>query len=154
MEQSSWEGNIHLTSQEITCLLWNPKVHYCVLKILPLDPVLSQMNPVKILTPYFFKIHFNIIFPCIPRPSNFLFPLGFPTEIFYSLLMSPMCAKWLAHPTWFDFSSRLIYGEIFLYSPIISSILGPDIHLQNLSWNPLSLRSPLHMKFILIHNNR
>jgi len=28
-----------------------------------LDPILSQMNPVHILTPYLFKISFNIILP-------------------------------------------------------------------------------------------
>jgi hypothetical protein len=27
------------------------------------DPVLNQLNSVRKLTPYFFKIHFNIIFP-------------------------------------------------------------------------------------------
>jgi hypothetical protein len=28
---------------------------------LPLDPILSQMNPVHIITPYIFKIHVNIL---------------------------------------------------------------------------------------------
>jgi hypothetical protein len=47
--------------QEISCLLWNLKVHYCLHKILPLDPVLSQMNPVQTIPPYFLKIHFNTL---------------------------------------------------------------------------------------------
>jgi hypothetical protein len=34
-----------------------------------LDHILSQMNPVDILNPYFFKTHFNII----PQ-SMFIFP--------------------------------------------------------------------------------
>jgi beta-lactamase class D len=30
MKQSPREANSHQTIQEIPCLLWNPKAHYCV----------------------------------------------------------------------------------------------------------------------------
>jgi len=45
MEQSPWASN-HSASQEITCLLCN----LCS-QDLPLDPILSQMNHIHILTP-------------------------------------------------------------------------------------------------------
>jgi len=57
--QSSWEAD----SLQIPHLLWNLKIHYHIQESLPLDPILSQKNPVHTLTPYFFKIHFNITIP-------------------------------------------------------------------------------------------
>jgi hypothetical protein len=48
-------------SKEIPLTLWNLKFHYNVHKIQPQDPILSQMNAVHTLLPYFLKIHFNIV---------------------------------------------------------------------------------------------
>jgi hypothetical protein len=36
----SWEANIRSASKEIPYLLWDPKIHYCVQKSLPVDPTL------------------------------------------------------------------------------------------------------------------
>jgi hypothetical protein len=47
-------SNVHYS-----LLIWNPKVHHCVHKIPHLDPVMSQLNPIRNLWPCFFNIRFN-----------------------------------------------------------------------------------------------
>jgi hypothetical protein len=70
MKQSpSWETNMHLPSQETRGHWWNPKVHCRVHKRPPLIPVPNQKNPVHSFSPYFTKIHSNIILPSTPRFS-------------------------------------------------------------------------------------
>jgi hypothetical protein len=48
-----FENNCQSASQEILNLLWNQKVRYCVYKSRLLDLILSQMNLVHLLTPYY-----------------------------------------------------------------------------------------------------
>jgi len=62
---------------------------HCVHKSLPLIPILSQMNPVHTLPPYFPKIHSNITSClCLGLPSD-LFSSGFSTKILYAFLICP-----------------------------------------------------------------
>jgi hypothetical protein len=57
VQSSCWETNSHPASQEIPRIVWNPKTHYCAHKTTPHDPIMSQLNPLRFLTPYFFKIN-------------------------------------------------------------------------------------------------
>jgi hypothetical protein len=49
---SSWDASGHSTCQVINRLLWNQKVHFRVHRSRALVPVLSQMMPIHIITPY------------------------------------------------------------------------------------------------------
>jgi hypothetical protein len=57
--------------QEISCLLWNPTVHYCVHNNPPLVSILSQMNLVHTFMLNYFKNHFNINLPYMPMSLYF-----------------------------------------------------------------------------------
>lgn len=60
--------------KKVPWLLWIPEVHYHIHKSPPLNTIMSQMNPVKIIIRYFLKIGFNIIWTlCLRSPSDLCF---------------------------------------------------------------------------------
>jgi hypothetical protein len=71
----------HTASEGNFRFLWDLKVHYRVRKIPPLDPILSHLNTVHIITPHLFTIHSNITL-LSDLPADFL------TEILYAFLIS------------------------------------------------------------------
>jgi hypothetical protein len=78
--ESFLRTNLFTANQEITHILWNPKVHYRIRKFPPLFTILSQLNPVH--TPQ--KTSWNSILILsshlrLGLPSG-LFPSGFPTK--------------------------------------------------------------------------
>jgi len=100
-KQTPWsrfllEKNTHSATEEISGLLLNWKIRYCVHESLPLDLILNHMNPVHALLPCL--IHCNIILPSMPRfPGGFL-PSYFLTKLLYTFLISFMhttCPKHL-----------------------------------------------------------
>lgn len=83
-----------------------------------LNHILSQMDPVLILTPCFFKIRFNSSFPSVPKLANGLFLSGFPTIISFSFPISHMMIKLKASENRFY---RDLWNSVSLWLP-------PDIH--------------------------
>ena len=111
MKQSpSWEANPFAASQEIPRISSNPKVHYRIHKSPQPVPILNHLDPVHTPTPYFPKIHLNIILPFTPGLPSGLFPTGFHTQTLYTPLLSPIRATFPAHLI-LDFLTWTILGE-------------------------------------------
>jgi len=137
----SSEVNWFVAIQEISYISWNPKAQYHTQKLPTTFPILDQPNPVHINLSHLLEIHPNINHPSTFSPVA-SFPPVSPPRPFSPPLSSPIRATCPAHLILLDFISRTTLGEEYksfsssfcnlLNSPFISSLLGPNILLNNL----------------------
>jgi hypothetical protein len=117
-------------------------------QVLPPVCIQSKLNPVHIPTSHVLKIHLNIILPSTPGSPQCSLSFRFPYQNPVHASPLPIRATCPAHPI-LDFINKTILGEeyrslssslcSFLHYPIPSSLLGPNIFVNVLFLNTLSL---------------
>ena len=137
MERSpAWEANRFSASQEIPCILWNPKVHYHIHKCPTPVPILSQLDPVHTITFHFLKIHPNIFLPSTPQSSKWPLSLGFPNQnsahaspLTHTRYMPRPSHSRFNHPNNIGWECRSLSSSlcISLHSLVTVSLLGSNI---------------------------
>jgi hypothetical protein len=95
--------------KNILLSLWNPKVHHRVRKGPPLDPILSQLNPVCHIDLYLPKIQLNVILLPTPRSFQWFFIFGHPNQnpVNTCPLTRACHMSHPPHPPWFNHPNNI-----------------------------------------------
>jgi len=125
------------------------------------DPVLSHTNPVHTLTPYFLKLHFNIILPSIhSSPRNF-FPFNCLTKILYVFLIVHKHGMWPTYLILLDSITLILFCEDYKFwnsslcnfcsPPVTTSLFSTNIFLSIPFPNTLNLLFSFSMRDLIFH---
>jgi hypothetical protein len=114
------------------------------------------MNPVHILTPCVFRIHFNISFHLRLGLSSSLFLSKFHTKILYSFLTCPMLSTCSAHLILLYFITLVVSGvSCKLWSSFLCSLLHPPATSSLLGSDPVIVHhQPMFSVDMHIHINQ
>jgi hypothetical protein len=145
----SWEAANYVATQVLPSILWNSKVHYRVHERPSLAPILTQINSIHTTPSYLSKIHLNLSSHLLLGVSTGLFPSGLQTNILYAFLFSKITATCPVHYILLNSIILNILGEEYklwssslcscLHPPVTSFLFGPNIPLNILLSNTLSL---------------
>jgi len=113
-------------------------------------PEPDQFNPR--FSPWFLRIHYDIILPSTTKFSKMSFPLTFPTKTLHELHLSHTCYT-SSSSQFIDLITRIMFGEEYepwssslcnpLHSPLNSALLSPGVFPGILFSNILCLCSCL-----------
>jgi hypothetical protein len=135
----SWEAANYATIQELPNILWNSKVHCCVLKSPPLVPILIQIDSVH-TTPSYLRFililttHLSLGLPSGPFLS------GFPTNILHAFLFAPFVLYALPISFSLTYHSNHTWREYKLWSSLCSFLTSR--HFISL-WSKYSPQRPV-----------